>query len=491
MSDSHEDDTMFLGLDLGTTNVKAVVVDADGQVVADGSAPVERFYTHDGGVEQDIEQIWQAAERAIRSSLENVDAKRILAVGVSSQGGAMQSLDRNDNPLGRVISWLDCRGRPFDAAMTAQLGPAWFARRVGHTSSSGVLGQILRLQRESPERLKSPNRIAFVGDIVVGRLCGSRAHDPTSLGIAMLYNPWLMRSDPDLLARLDLDDNQLPRLLAATEPAGTLRKSVAQTLGLTEGIPVSPAVHDQYAASLGAASVAVGDVNFGAGTAWVLLANADKLTPPATPEAYTCSHPVEGLFGQMLSMVNGGSAIQWAMALLGDRCAAAGTIDDALDAVPPGAEGLRFWPFLSGLPGSDGFAKMKGRLSGIALAHGPNHLIRAVVEGLACELLRHINLLKNAGIPVHRLAMCGSAAGGRNTPQIIADVTQLPVSCIETSGVSAMGAAMLARSLVDAGVKLDEIARQWTPSRRTIAPGECAADYDPLRKEYFSIFKEL
>ena len=254
------------------------------------------------------------------------------------------------------------------------------------------------------------------------------------------------------------------------------------------GIPVSPAVHDQYTASLGAASVGEGDVSFGAGTAWVLLANQCQLAPPVSKEACVCVHPVDGLYGQMLSIQNGGSAIHWAMCMLGNEPVTARRVDQVLKAVPPGSDGLCFWPFLAKGTNANGLGRRGGRLSGITLAHSRNHLVRAVVEGLACELLRHIRMLIDAGFRVGRLAMCGSAAAGRHTPQIIADVTNLPISCVEASDVSALGATMIARKLVDADTPLAEIARRWTPSRRTVYPGEHASAYRDLLQEYFAPF---
>jgi sugar (pentulose or hexulose) kinase len=478
---------MYLGLDLGTTNVKAIVADADGHVVSAGAAPVQRYHAPDGGVEQDIEEIWQAVETAVRSAAGRVDAAAIRAVGVSSQGGALQILDVDDRPRGRVISWLDSRGKTYDAALTAELGSDFFARRIGYSRSAVAIGQLLRLRSESPEMLARPNRIGFVGDMIVGRLCGRRAHDATSLAIAMLNNPWLKRPDPDVLQRLGLDEGQLPSLLPATTAAGVLGETAATATGLPVGIPVSPAVHDQYTASLGAAAVAEGDVNLGTGTAWVLLANAATLAPPAAPDAFVCSHPVEGLYGQMLSMVNGGSAIHWAMNLLGHPHVDGQQVDRLLDASPPGAEGLRFWPFLSSGPAGTSGIRLKGRLSEITLAHEPAHLVRAVVEGLACELLRHVRQLVAAGVRIDRLIVCGSAAAGRNTPQIIADVSRLPVCCVAAADISALGAAMLARALGEPDVKLDEISRQWAPPRRTVTPGENAAMYEDLHKEYLSI----
>ena len=242
--------------------MKAMAVEECGRVAAVGAAPVNRFCTPDGGIEQDVEQIWDAVRSAIQQAVHKLDPAAVRAVGISSQGGAMQLLDPHDKPLGRVISWLDQRGQPYDAALTAELGGEFFARRIGHAASGLAIGQVLRLRRQAPERLQPPHRIGFVGDVIVGRLCGRRAHHASSLGIAMLYNPWLRGPDPELMMRLGLRDEQLPCLLPAATAAGTLQDAAAEAVGLPRGIPVSPAIHDQYAASLGAAAVDEGDVNF-------------------------------------------------------------------------------------------------------------------------------------------------------------------------------------------------------------------------------------
>jgi sugar (pentulose or hexulose) kinase len=145
-----------------------------------------------------------------------------------------------------------------------------------------TLGQIVRLREQDSRQWAATKFIAFVGDLIVGRLCGRRAHDPTSLAIAMLYNPRVGRADAEILAYLGIDESQLPDLLPVTEPAGTIHNDAGRQTGLPTGIPVSPAMHDQYAVSLGAGSVREGDVTFGAGTAWVLLANGTRLVKPSS-----------------------------------------------------------------------------------------------------------------------------------------------------------------------------------------------------------------
>jgi len=478
---------MYLGFDLGTTNVKAVVVDDDHGIVGKGSSPVDRLTTSDGGVEQDIEQIWIATCMAIRQAVNGLDSTAIRAVGVSSQGGAMQLLDRDEQPVGRVISWLDSRSQSFNKKLTRDLGVEFWTKHVGHGCRILTPGQILRLREQSPEQWSRARFVAFVGDVIVGRLCGRRAHDPTSLAIAMLYNPWQQRADPDLLAHLNIDEHQLPDLLPATTPAGTIHAEASRATGLPVGIPVSPAIHDQYAVSLGSGSVHKGDVTFGAGTAWVLLAHGSQLTHPVVPDAFACAHPVPGLYGQMLSMRNGGSAIDWVLKLTGHDKESPEIVDRQVEQVLPGSDGLRLWPLLT--PTGDGsHFPSGGQITGIMLSHQPHHLLRAAIEGLACELARHLRLLTDAGLSANRLIMCGSAASSRVTPQIIADVTQRPVTCVHAFDVSALGAAAVAKALAENDTEFTRLIAAPTSAVQTTMPGPDSAIYRTLLEQYLQHF---
>ncbi len=483
---------MILGLDLGTTNVKALLIDHSGRVVARGSAPVERYYVGSDGVEQDIEEIWRATIEAIRGALAAGDAHKVRAVGVSSQGGAMQMLDAQDRPLGRVISWLDGRGRPYNDRIEAELvnrhGDDFFPKHVGYGKPIISIGQIARLKNESPDIMGLTSRIGFVGDVIVGRLCGRRAHDATSLSIALLLNPNEGKADATMLEFLQLDQRQLPDLLPIGTAAGGLTSSVADATGLPQGIPVSVAIHDQYAASLGAGSVDTGNISLGTGTAWVLVANSASMPQAASQNTFVCPHPVDGLFGQMQSLGNGGSAVEWAMGLMGSSSPSAAEMDKWMQGVPVGSEGLAFWPLLSPGAGHSEFEQAGGRMTGIRLSHGPQHVLRAVVEGLACELARYLQGMAESGITVSRLAMSGAAAASSVTPAIVADVVGCPVACLQESSISAFGAGVAARALVEPGADLAELARELAPASRTLEPGENANHYANLLQQYLEPF---
>ena len=478
---------MLLGLDLGTTNVKALVTDFAGNSLGEGACAVRLFQLGSGGVEQDIEEIWSATKTAIREAVRSVDASGIKALGVSSQGGAMQMLDARGQPSGRVISWLDERWTPFGDALSAELGQAWFAQRIGHGGAHFALGQLLRFRQENPGLLAAPNRIGFVGDVIVSRLCGRAAQDGTSCSLTLLYNPARRDYDPDVLARLGITSAQLPTLLPAREPAGGLLPEIAQETGLRPGIPVSAAIHDQYTAALAAGAVRPGTVMVGTGTAWVLLAVSNSLTLPATPDAFVCHHAVEDLWGQILSLENGGSALSWALALTGHGSARGEEIDRLLETAPPGSDRLLCWPFLAALTVAGLPPNTKGRISGLQLSHGPGHVVRAVLEGLAFELKRHIGLLRDAGLRIERLVLSGGAAASRVTPRMLAAVTELPLKCAGSRASSALGAAIIARGICEPASSLVALAEEMAPATTPVEPeAEAASLYQTQFKDYLS-----
>ncbi len=483
---------MFLGIDLGTSNIKAMVVDRSGAVVSTGSASVGRRCTPDDGIEQDLEEIWQATCLAIRRAVsclsqpggtEGLRPTSIEALGVSSQGGALQLFDDRLRPIGPIVSWMDGRGRAFDQSLIEELGQDYFVDHVGCRNCMITPGQILRLRQQAPAQMREAAAIGYVGDAIVHRLCGRRVHDATSLSIAFLYNPALGRADPDLLQRLGLRDDMLPELAPADRPAGNVLAAAAEATGLPEGIPVSPAVHDQYAASLGVGAVREGDVSLGTGTAWAMIAHSGRLMPPVTRQAIVCQHPVRGLFGQMLSMVNGGSTIEWVVRVTG-RPLTGAQLDAAVAAVPAGSDGLVFWPHMVRLGGIDAATQPGGRLSGLTLAHGPDHLLRAAVEGLACELARHLQAMAEGGHPVRRVLLSGGAAVSGVTPQIIADATGRPVAAVTEPAVSALGAAILARAMVEPGAGLDSLAERFCAASVERAPGADASVYARLLQRF-------
>ncbi len=481
---------MFIGLDLGTTNIKALLVDEAGTVLARADEPVNITHGPDGAAEQDIAEII-AATVATLSQLGTAEQRAsVKAIGISSQGGALQVLDSNNQPAGPVISWLDSRGRKYDEKLTADLGREFFIEHTGHGRSFLTIGQIERLRVHHPELLSGSHKLGFVGDIVVGHLTGQMAHDATSASLAWLYNPTIRDYDPTVLEMLELSKDQLPALLGVGESAGGLLPAIADASGLPEGTPVSPAIHDQYAAAAGSTCLAAGDVMIGTGTAWVLLAADSDLREPVVDDGFVCTHIVDGLYGQMLSLINGGSSFAWARDLAGLGDAGGAELDAMMASVPVGADGLRMRPTLAGGGGAGLTFGDQGVLVGMTLAHTREHLLRAAVEGLACELTRYLRFMVDRGLEVDRLVMTGGAAASAITPQVIANVANLPVTTVTETDTSAFGAAVIGRGLVD-DTPLTALSASMVAAGQECHPDVDAAAYAGVLDEYLSVLCDL
>jgi sugar (pentulose or hexulose) kinase len=474
----------FLGIDLGTTNIKVQLVTERGMIVSSGSAPVGITYGADGAAEQDMENIWRGTCAAIKQAVAAGAGSEVAAIGISSQGGALQVLDAAGRCSGPVIGWQDSRGAPWDRGLSDRLGARWFTRHAGRTYCTSAPGQILRLREQG--NLPQGFQLGWVGDLVVQRLCGRRAHDATSLSLAGLCNPTSGREDAELLAELGLERPQLPDLLSADHAAGGLLPGIASDLLLPAGIPVGPAVHDQYAAATGCGAVRAGDNMLGAGTAWVLLAISDTAGVPVDGAGLVGRHVVSGIHGHMLAMANGGACLSWVLRTLnlGDKGIV--EVDALMSTIPSGCAGLRFLPLLSEEGGHGLRRGSEGRLDGLRLRHTAAHIVRALVEGLACELGRYLAMMAEGGVAVSRLVMCGKAAASSVTPRIIADTAGLPVDCVTIPETSSLGAAVFARSLVEPGTGLVALSDAMKPPVNGIDPGSGMAEARGRLQEYLA-----
>jgi sugar (pentulose or hexulose) kinase len=175
------------------------------------------------------------------------------------------------------------------------------------------------------------------------------------------------------------------------------------------------------------------------------------------------------------------------MRLLGRAEFSIDDVDDAVAQVPPGSDGLCFWPLLAaGAASAEGVRG--GRLAGIGFGHGANHLVRAVLEGLGCELSRYVGLCERGGLTIDRLVLSGSAASSRATPQIVAQLSGRSVLCSTRSAASAWGAAVLARAMTEPASNLADLALAWSPDTRTVPVGDRPAVYGELLERYLEPF---
>lgn len=448
---------LLLGLDVGTTATKAYVYDLEGRVVAAASASYGSGLStpQEGWVEQDPEELWRAVVQATRAvAAASAGQGRIVALALSAQGGTTIAANAKGRALRPAISWMDTRAALAEGPeLGHQWGGEFFYRTTGWWSEAALpLQHICWLRRHEPHVFAAAARFLFVNDYVLARMTGKHCMDPTDAAITMLYNLEQGDWDERLLDIAGIARSQLSPIRPSATPVGRLRPAVAAELGLSDDVIAVNGAHDQYCAALGAGVIAPGDALLSCGTAWVLLFCADRPIFDRRQVFHPAPHVVPGRWGALSSLPSAGAAAEWYVQQVLPGPEAAGHphperyqwFNDGAARVPAGSNHLLFIPLLSGpYPAIEG-AQARGAWLGLTLAHTKNEMSRSVMEGVAFEIRRLIELAESLGVRLSSLKMVGGAAASPIWPQVVADVLGLPVVLPGVKEAASRGAAILA-----------------------------------------------
>jgi len=431
---------LALGIDVGSTSVKAVAVDAAGRVVASGSAPTHVVAGPGGLVEQEAEAIWSEVVAATQDALASAAlGPDVQAVALSSQGGTVLLLDEAGHPLGNAVSWMDTRPARLGDEAFGGRDDAFFYAKTGWRLQARALplAQLVRLRAEEPERLRRARSVHFIDSYVVERLTGASACDPSDAAITMLYDVRGRRWDPELTELAGIAREALPPLVDSGAPVGTIRREAADELGISPQATVFAGGHDQYCAAVGAACREAGDTIVSCGTAWVVLtmtAQARFSDEAGLAPAQAVSGGLWGLLGSCSSV---GGAVDWFRRCVSPTGEAIdfAALEAAAANVEPSPDGPVFVP---PRPGA------QGGLIDLTTNHGFGHLARAVLEGVALSARGLLERMQAARAFPTVLKAVGGGARSRLWMQILADVAGLPVEVAGMQETAAFGAAVLA-----------------------------------------------
>jgi sugar (pentulose or hexulose) kinase len=464
--------TLYLGVDVGTTGAKAIVVDGDGTPLGRGHASYAVACPAPGHVEQDATDWQQGVTTAVRAACAHLDAERVGALAIAAQGGTLVAVDGQQRPLGPARSWLDRRATVAAAELERVLGREQVYGRTGWPiAPNNTAAQLLDLATSEPDVFAAARCFCDTAAYLNGWLVGRPTIDANVAGIGQLVNAQEGSWDAAMLSVVGVTPDRLPRIAAPGSAIGTLTETAAEALGLRAGIVVGAGAQDQYCAALGAGAIDDGDVLLSTGTAWVMLATADAPYPDPDGGIGSGRHLVPGLWGHFGEVPNGGVSIEWARRLLnhGDHePVALERLDAVLGRTPPGADGVSFFPFFDGTSPYNARESSRGSLIGLSMSHDHRHVLRAVAEGVAFAMRilldRYRASTGRAGaVPI----VVGGATRSRAWMQLLADIlaTDVRVSC--EPDAACVGAAILAATaagdLADARAGAERMAPRCDP----------------------------
>jgi xylulokinase len=439
----------FLGIDVGTSGVKTIIVDQNDRELASAGAPLEVQRPHPLWSEQDPDAWWDATAATLdRLTADHPDLMaRVTALGLSGQMLGVTLLDADDRPIRPALLWNDGRAAAECAELEQRIPD--FAERVGCRAMPGFCApKILWLARHEPEAIARTRCILLAKDYVRLRLSGEAVSDLADASATLLMDTLAGTWSADLAAASGISTDVLPRLVASGAVSATLRPDLARRWRLAPGLPIAGGAGDNMCGAVGAGVVHRGDAFISLGTSGVYFVADDRFVPARDKGMHTHRHAVPGLFARHGVVLSAASALTWIAGIVG-AASVQRFIADIESADLPPDEIPVFSPYLAGerTPHDDPMAT--ATLSNLRGGTGALHIGRAVLEGVAFALADCQDALLEAGAPITRIALIGGGARSRLWAELIATVLGRPLLLPQDAVFgSALGAARLARQSV-------------------------------------------
>ncbi|MDT7557521.1 MAG: hypothetical protein QOI68_1991 [Pseudonocardiales bacterium] len=450
-----------LGIDVGTSVVKAVLFDSGGGALAVAGRPLELTHGGAGAVEQDLEQVLSRLGEVVHGVVEEAGVAPEL-VALTGQGDGCWLTDAEHRMVRPAMSWLDGRA----AGLLGEWTDAGITERIYRVNGSalfpGAPAPLLGwLDRNEPEVLDRAVTAGYCKDAVFGRLTGVRATDPSDSSMPFGDGTGTGYSD-EVLALTGLTHRrELLAPIVSPTPLEALAAAGADLLGLPAGLPVSSGPFDFPACGFGGGLAGVGDALLIVGTTLGCLVHSDELRTSGEPAGFNVSTGVPGRWLRAMPAMVGTASLDWLLRTLGVGVEAVG---EALSTSPPGARGVQVLPYLATAGERAPFVdpNASGQFTGVRMTTDRHDLVRAMCEGLAYAARHCFEVAGRSG----RLVVCGGGTRSRAWMQVFADILGVPLELARTPEVGARGAVLVAARAQ--GADLDAAA--WTAPDDVIEP---------------------
>ena len=461
---------MYLGIDIGTSGVKAVILASSGALLDQASAPLAVSRPAALWSEQDADDWWAATEAAVLALDPRLRAG-ILGTGIAGQMHGATLLGADDRPLRPAILWND--GRSFAECDELERAEPRTHAITGNIAMPGFTApKLLWVRKHEPEVFAQVRSVLLPKDYV--RLCmtGSKASDLADSAGTLWLDGAARRWSPAMLDACDLTEDQMPTLHEGTEVTGTLRPEIAARWGM-QAVPVAAGGGDNAAGAAGVGVIGDGDALLSLGTSGVIFVATKVFRPNPARAVHAFCHCLPGMWHQMSVHLSAAACIDWAARLTGAGSPAA--LFALAEQAGPAAGPELFLPYLSGERTPHNDPHVRGAFLGLNNETDPGRLAAAVLEGVAFAHADGLDALREAGTSVASLSVIGGGARSAYWGRIIAATLGVPLVYLDGGEVGpALGAARLAQIAVTGEGAAQVCVRP--PVRHVVEPEAALAD---------------
>lgn len=453
----------FLGLDVGTSGVKAVLVDPSGDVAAAATSPLTLDAPRPGWAEQDPESWWTASMAAIREVLAAAPGP-VAAVGISGQMHSSVFLDGDGAVIRPALLWCDGRTTDQCREITERAGGEDRLREwVRNPALEGfTLPKVLWLRDAEPAAYERLATVLLAKDFIRYRLTGEMATEPSDASGTLMFDPAAGRWSEEILAAVEVPVTLLPPVGGSAEVLGRIVPAGASATGLPEGTPVVGGGADNACGAAGVGVVSPGGAVASWGTSGTVLAPVAEPHVDPGLRAHTFCHVAPDTWYIMGVVLSAGGAFAWYRDRLaqgtGGTEDASAALNEEAASVARGADGVTFLPYLQGERTPHRDASARGALLGLSLSHERAHITRAVLEGIAFAMRDSLEILRELGLAPDHLLLTGGGARSAFVRCLQSEVYGLPVTTVNREEGPGYGAALLAGVGAGAFADLSEAA---------------------------------
>ena len=461
----------YLGIDIGTTAIKALLMDENGHVAALASEEYEYTQPKTGWAEQDAQRWWELLGNVTRRVTAG-SPHTVRAMALSTQGDTMVPVSADGQPLALARVWMDNRALPQVQAMN-QLGREYWYQRTG-SSPAAFCGtaSVAWWRDETPDIYNNAACFCLVQDFLMKQLTGRFILDESNASRTMLFDIHTRCWSPELLAFCGIGPERLAETAPSGTICGTLLPHAAQHLGLSADVQVVLGGHDQTCAGVGCGVTRPGSALLSCGTAWVVLCATDGPFEDPGRTLHSYCHATPGGY-VVLGAYAGGVLLRWFrdnyMENATGDAAYEAIMEEAVAAEAAGRSPLLFLPHFYGAAIPHASPHARGAWAGMTLGHTRGDMALALVRGVALQTAWVADTLTARGATLNEVRMIGGGARSSVWPQLVADALGLPITLPPVSEAASLGAAMLAAVADGAFTDLQEVTEQM-PAGPVVSP---------------------
>lgn len=476
----------YIGVDLGTSAVKLLLMDENGQVVRTVSREYPLYFPRPGWSEQNPEDWWRESKEGIRQLVETVDRKNVAGISFGGQMHGLVILDREDRVIRPAILWNDGRTGKQTDYLNQVIGKEKLSSYTANIAFAGFTApKLLWVREEEPENFSRICKIMLPKDFLAYKLTGVHCCDYSDASGMLLLDVKQRCWSREMLEICGICEEQMPELYESYQKVGTLKKGIAQELGLPEDCLVAAGAGDNAAAAVGTGTVGDGQCNISLGTSGTIFISSDRFGVDPHNALHAFAH-ADGHYHLMGCMLSAASCNKWWM-------------DEIIGTKEYGAEQQQicnlgnnhvfFLPYLMGERSPHNDPDARGTFIGMSMDTSRADMTQAVLEGVAFAIRDSFEVAKALGIQIERTKICGGGAKSPLWRKIIANVLNIRVDRIASEEGPALGGAMLAAVADGRFSSVQEAAEKIVRVVETVEPEpELAARYDRQYRKFAGIY---